>query len=499
MTEPDTAANRDGTVQEPQSPAPLPAGIVRFARTGILLAILAAGGTEAYVLANLGIFREAGNLALALVIGLPVLAMAAGVGLLRAGAALQVNVVLLGLSILIPLYGVEGYLTYSNTQKRSRHFEIAKIFADQAGRPFDSRGQEDVLADMRKQNPEYGMAAPNSRPYFHPDLGAVGVAPGIANVPVVACNEGGTWISNRTDEFGFLNPQGIWPKKDISVLAVGDSFTQGVCVPIGQDIVGRIRKVYPNSLSLGVSGTNPAFYHAMLLEYGQVLRPRAVIFNWFEGNDVSGLREDVADPLWTRYIGRTERVGIYEKQPEIDRWKREISGQQGSSSWKEMARQTLLLVKVRQLFGLGLASTRRPVILDMIKARLEGVSSIEAAATLDKEAFRRLIQGARDAVAGWGGKLVFVYLPGWERYCDKVPAWAAYCVSHGDYSHDDVIAILRDLQVETVDMTEIFAGRDLARLFYYPGSHYSPEGYGLVADAVLAKIGALPPASGQDR
>lgn len=40
-----------------------------------------------------------------------------------------------------------------------------------------------------------------------------------------------------SDKHGFNNPKGIWAGEGLEIAVVGDSFTQGFCVPQGQDMV----------------------------------------------------------------------------------------------------------------------------------------------------------------------------------------------------------------------------------------------------------------------
>ena len=54
---------------------------------------------------------------------------------------------------------------------------------------------------------------------------------------------------------------------------------------------------------------------------------------------------------------------------------------------------------------------------------------------------------------------------------------------------DDVLAIFTRLGLPVVDGHAAFAdtGRP-ADMFYYPGSHYSPGGYRVIAEALLRKL-----------
>ncbi len=55
---------------------------------------------------------------------------------------------------------------------------------------------------------------------------------------------------------------------------------------------------------------------------------------------------------------------------------------------------------------------------------------------------------------------------------------------------DDMLAMFARLGLPVVDGRSAFAGRrpTVDDLFYYPGCHYAPAGYRLIADALLREL-----------
>ena len=88
-----------------------------------------------------------------------------------------------------------------------------------------------------------------------------------------------------------------------------------------------------------------------------------------------------------------------------------------------------------------------------------------------------------------------VFLPDSKRYCSEVPAWRESWSCHtpwmGWLDHrDDVLAMFARLGVPVVDGHAAFVdtGQAPADFFYSLGSHYSPAGYQVIAEAVLRTL-----------
>ncbi len=56
---------------------------------------------------------------------------------------------------------------------------------------------------------------------------------GISNTVTVLCNETGQFVTYTSDEHGFRNPAGMWTSPRLDLVALGQSQTQGYCVPDG--------------------------------------------------------------------------------------------------------------------------------------------------------------------------------------------------------------------------------------------------------------------------
>src|SRR5215510_13425661 len=53
------------------------------------------------------------------------------------------------------------------------------------------------------------------------------------------------------------NPRGLWAQGSVKIVALGDSFTHGYCVPDDKNFIALVRRVHPGTLNLGMAGDGP--------------------------------------------------------------------------------------------------------------------------------------------------------------------------------------------------------------------------------------------------
>jgi hypothetical protein len=195
---------------------------------------------------------------------------------------------------------------------------------------FDTRTRLEVVTDLRKQGTN---AFPDVFPavlfqsngkqviksLFANGNGEFLPLASISNATTVFCNESGEYIIYRSDEHGFHNPSGLWDKGWADIVALGDSYAHGACVPSDQGFVSVIRSRYPATINLGVNGDGPLAMLATLKEYGAFLKPKVVLWFYYEGNDIRDLdgREKFS-PLLRRYLGSSFSQNLISRQQEVD-------------------------------------------------------------------------------------------------------------------------------------------------------------------------------------
>ena len=297
----------------------------------------------------------------------------------------------------------------------------------------------------------------------------------------VHCNESGQYNIYDADEHGFNNPRGLHGQAPLQVALLGDSFTHGACVPREASVAGRVRAAFPATLNLGIDGTGPLHQLAIFREYAAALQPQFVVWNWFEGNDLRDVRRDLNRAPLRAYLKTNTPFGLRHRQPDIDRTLRKHS----SGSRSRLTR-VLLLRSIRDRLGI-IAAGLEPSVGDEIQAATEEELVVA----------EQILVTVRDVTHSWGGELVMVYLPDSRRYCSDVPAWRESCGT--DYTRpgmgwlddrDDVLAMFARLGVPVIDGHAAFVdtGQAPDDFFYFLGSHYSPAGYQVIAEAVLRTL-----------
>lgn len=403
------------------------------------------------------------------------------VALLRARPSFRINAAVTLVTIGFTLYTFELFVEW--------RFPANAVQAASArtGKPYDGRSKLEVVQDLRRDGfraypaawPWWFIAANPSRTQLLP-LGAV------ANAKTVLCNESGPYTVYDSDERGFSNPKGIWAGERVEIAVVGDSFTQGFCVPQGEDMVSQIREVWPRTLNLGMSGNGPLLELATIREYLPPLKPNVVLWNYFEGNDLFDLEKEKSVPVLRKYMGDGFSQGLVGKQAEVDTlltsWLEVVIKAGAASSQDELFRKSTSKDQIKHFVTLkGLRNLLQLTANPGMEYR-----------QCDLASFRDVLQKANTTVASWGGRLVFVYLPSWTRYhgglnqCEK--------------ERDQVMAQVSALGIPIIDIHQAFQKHGSpSKLFAQEElgySHYGADGYRLAAQTVIESIcnaNLLPP------
>ena len=401
---------------------------------------------------------------------------------LRLRRPARINLALVLASVGVAVFLFESYLTVMDPKSaafaKGKELRLNAARAD--GRPVDPRTRLEVVRDLRAQGVDavppvgggghFTVAEPSGR--------VLPILAGVSMARTVLCGEAGQYIIYDADEHGFNNPHGLHERAPLHAALLGDSYTHGDCVLPEASIAGHVRAVFPATLNLGVRGTGPLHQFATFREYAAPLRPRFVVWNWFEGNDLRDLNRELTWVPLRDYLATDAPFGLKNWQADVDRTLRAAIDTQMHQRTPSWLIDFLLLRSIRHRLGLAAG---------------EYVSDENRASKVQMAIAEGIFTAVRDAVQSWGGELIVVYLPASARYCGKVPAWREYCAfawtqyQKGWLDHrDDMLAIFARLGLPIVDGHAAFA--DTGRpedMFYFGGSHYSPEGYRVVAEALL--------------
>ena len=394
----------------------------------------------------------------------------------------------LALGLMLSFWGPAPTLVGGGDYSSQEEKQIVTL-AKKYGVDFDTRNRFEVVMDLRRGGinavpsiipllllkNQHGSDLTSALSVNGKEVLPLG---GISNRVTVLCNETGDYTIYDSDEHGFNNPQGIWTAGPIKIATVGDSFTQGACVSADDNFVSKIRKRHPATLNLGMAGEGPLLMLAALKEYLPLIKPKIVLWFFFEENDFTDLLKESKSPLLRRYLERDFQQGLFERQREVD---------QALTVYVEDAIRTEMAKRKRHLESspdqaVNLTNFVKLVNLRRVLGVLNGGSAAAEKpeySQVQLKLFGDILREAKAMVAGWGGNLYFVYLPARDRYSEA---------QH--YNKSLVVSEVRAVDVPIVDLSETFsAERDPLSLFPFGRfGHYNELGNRLVANEVLRFI-----------
>ncbi|MDK9720545.1 MAG: hypothetical protein OEL53_05115 [Rhodospirillales bacterium] len=341
----------------------------------------------------------------------------------------------------------------------------------------DTRSALQVVADLRRTRADIEIVpsvVPRSvyrfeNDRFLSDLGPDGLIPlgGISGALTVFCNETGSWQQYTADPHGFNNP-GPWISGDVFI--VGDSFTHGACLADSETIIGRLRAAGLGIVNLGMSSNGPLHELAGLREYLSAVKPKTVLWFYFEGNDITtDLPLDAKAPLMMRYLEEPGfSQGLMERQGEIDdRLRKWLAGKADVPQFV-VNPPVAALGRIRLLDVLLLRTVRNN--LNLTFGPPSGAFAL----------FERIIAQARQEATATGADFHLVYLPGKRRYANLLGRLSE------DTTRDRTLAILSRNRVRVIDLVPVFdAQSDPKALF---AGHYTKEGTALVANHIASVL-----------
>jgi hypothetical protein len=427
---------------------------------------------------------------------LPALTALVFFGALQLRREYRLNVVVSVVSLIGSLYAAEAFLAlrlvsvpqvaWWGVNERNRQEVLA--LAQKFGVRFDARSRLEVLNDRSQKGIDaVPVISPTELLKENPDgtvksairLDDTEVVPlaGISDRVTVFCNESGEYTVYKSDRRGFHNPDQIWGSDGVDIAALGDSLVQGGCVDSQENFVSLIGKRYPATVNLGMAGDGPLSMLGAMREYLGVLKPKVVLWFYFEEAAFPFLEAE-SGSLLRHYIEKPFSQNLNDRQPEIDKALLQYVQDKAAA---EVARQTAaqnrdtMSSRIRSSldFSARLGTLRHHLgLLDGGKRR--GNRDI-------LPLFRRILTEANDSARELNAKLYFVYLPQWERYGNPRLAFQ---------KRDAVLDLVTSLDIPIIDLHPVFQAHD-DPLSLFPlrrMGHYNQEGHRLTAELVLRSL-----------
>lgn len=357
--------------------------------------------------------------------------------------------------------------------------EKQKSVAEKLGRSFDERTITQVVADLASEGtqaypafPVHWIRRPQAKAHI-PE--AIYPLSHMSDSSIVECNESGEYLVYRSDEFGFQNPQGLHSQQPVQVAAVGSSFALGRCVPIGLGMVDQLRQRYPHSLNFGMTGAGGLSMLGTFREFVEPIKPRVVL--WVVYPQALDIREEITDPILSRYLDPAFSQGLRGRQAEVD---------------AILKRATPI---VQREFDERLAATTKRnaknlswgSVAKLFQIRTRFLPPSEAAqkdGPADLEAFMEILRLVKTRVEQWGGHFYVVYIP---HFIEVVERGALAGIRLRDVApllEQDGIALIEG-------MTPFSAHRDPASLYTLRiNNHFSEEGHRIMGDLIAQRLRA---------
>jgi len=394
----------------------------------------------------------------------------------RALVAINVAAALVAVAVagaLMPrwLPDARGTLDGRGETSRSRVSEALRL-RDEGVPAFPAFSPANVVAQpFRSDNGDLAL-----RPEFRLDGEPVIPFASLPGQRTVLCRETADFVVYETDEVGFANPPGIWDGRPIDVAVLGDSYVHGHCVSEPLSLVGKLRERFPNVMNLGVEATGPLAQLAIEREYATVIRPRVLVWVYFE-NDLYDLEVERRIPLYREYLEPSFSQHLRERGSDV------ATLLEGWMDENLRARRE----GVPALRAPSSPSRRLHLAIHPAPLRA-AVARLHSHAIADFDAFERVLARARDDAAAWDGRMIFVYLPSWTYFYGNVGLADGY----RRRNRERVLEIARRLGLPVVDLLPAFRAHDEPkRLSLGRNLHYSPEGYALTAAVIADSVSAM--------
>lgn len=387
------------------------------------------------------------------------------------------------------LYGTEAWLASEEWEIELGTTARVERAARKFGVTWDTRDKVEVIADLRKQGKDaHTTMAPSV--FIESDgitVQSEKIFPfsGISRTTNVFCNEMGTYSIYESDEHGFNNPVGAW-KGQVDVAVIGDSFVHGACLKQGEDIASQLRGKGYRSLNLGIGGTGPIIYSAVLKEYAEPVRPKVVVWSYYAVD----IRDPIAEkesPTLMRYLDGTGFTqNLFANQDRTDRL---IRGYYESAYQKRLDELTELRKKRREIVTARLL--KNGLMLTKLRERLRNLGGRDVVTEGREEEklqlFVKTLRFAKERTEAIGGKFVFMYLPDWYAYGAPYDTYGIK-VDANFLLRQDVLRITREMGIPVLDIqAEVFdKNPDPLSLFNWRTyGHYNLEGYTAVSNRLV--------------
>ena len=308
---------------------------------------------------------------------------------------------------------------------------------------------------------------------------------GPINSKTMSCAEEGKYNLDVSDKFGFKNSNDIYNKK-INTILLGDSFAEGDCQNIENDIAGNLIKKGHNTANFGVVGTSALVALGIIREFGQELKPNNIVYMYAEENDLNGLNWSKNDKHLISYLDKNYKVNYLNKYDEVKKFL-ELSSSEtisflksGKQNKKQNIKSNIDILKDNLIDIIELKKIKNIVRYKILrKTRID----------VDLDLFFSVINQMNEDSKILNSNFIFVYTPSAERYF-SLPEYANLKEKEQIKLKDKILEGVKKMNITTVDLTEYFDKAENVKQYFsmdYIG-HFDSDGYKKVAEIISQKL-----------
>ena len=280
----------------------------------------------------------------------------------------------------------------------------------------------------------------------------------ISYTEIALCNESGDWSLFKSDRYGFNNNDELWDNKN-KILLVGDSYVQGACVNSEEKISSQImKKSNFKVISLANSKTGPISQLGFLLEYTELIKPKKIIWFYYEGNDFEDLKFEKKNLIAHNYLDN-QIQNLKDKQYEVDY----ILKQKILNYQKNQTSELELFIKLSRVknFLYTLYSIFRPYSEE------------------DLNIYKKIVTKFKKTASLYNSELYLVYIPSFYRY--SMPK-----IFKNKYNKEKILQIINSEDIKFLDLSDFFNFKNYKSFFPHGQfGHFNSKGYSLIADEII--------------
>ena len=395
--------------------------------------------------------------------------------------------IIVTISTIFFLFCFEGYLTFDKINKIKNKNSLYKkslenefIKKNKISQQYDRRNKNEVFIDLKKINDKVKVSA---SPYFlMKDNSDFFHFTGHSFAETIYCNENGYWSTYNSDRYGFNNPDDEWDANEIEYLLIGDSFVKGACVNSSNNIASVLRILSDKPiLNLGIDGAAPLMEYAALREY-IVPKVKKVIWVYYEGNDLRGLKNELQLPILTKYIQDLNYTqNLKTRQKEINELTDELINQElleislSNEKQNNVEKISIKLDKKEEIKQFLKIKKTRMILEKLLPEKNRTNQPVNFQKFYPE--FEKILKLTKDLVSRNNGKLYFVYLPEYSRYKNNVD----------DTRYLGIKKLVNELDIPLIDMHKEVFEKESNPLDLFPfglSGHFNIKGYKRVAEEI---------------